>query len=268
MKIDINLDKLRKSNGLFIGIPMYGGVCTGVTTGALLNLMALAASNGIKIQPHFLYQESLVQRARNYVADEFLRSKCDTMIFIDADIVFKPEDVLAAWHLSMENDDYDIVCAPYPKKAIAWEKIVKAVNKGFADKNPNDLEHFVGDYVFSQLNGDSFKVDQPVEIRDGGTGFMVIKRETFEKFAKAYPETSYKPDHNRSEHFDGKREINAFFHCEIDPDTKQYLSEDYWFCRKARTAGLKVWLLPWMQLQHFGTYLYRGSLPHMAALNS
>jgi len=38
------------------------------------------------------------------------------------------------------------------------------------------------------------------------------------------------------------------------------LSEDYYFCHKAREAGLKVWAAPWVQLGHFGNYLFEGGL--------
>jgi hypothetical protein len=50
-------------------------------------------------------------------------------------------------------------------------------------------------------------LDEPVQIREGGTGFMMINRNTFEKYAAAYPELSYLPDHIRTENFDGTREI-------------------------------------------------------------
>jgi len=38
------------------------------------------------------------------------------------------------------------------------------------------------------------------------------------------------------------------------------LSEDYYFCWRAREAGLTVWAAPWVQLGHFGTYLFEGGL--------
>ena len=99
-----------------------------------------------------------------------------------------------------------------------------------------------------------------------GTGFMMISKKALEKFAKSYPEYSYKPDHVRTEAFDGSREIMMFFQAEIDPKTKRYLSEDYWFCQKSHEIGLKTWLCPWMKLQHVGSYIFGGSLADLAAL--
>jgi hypothetical protein len=95
---------------------------------------------------------------------------------------------------------------------------------------------------------------------------MLIARETFTKFAETYPELSYKPDHARTEQFDGTRNIHAFFDCIIDPDTRRYLSEDYYFCKKSREAGMRVWTCPWMKLQHIGSYIFKGDLAKIGQL--
>jgi hypothetical protein len=170
-------------------------------------------------------------------------------------------------HFATNNEDMDVVCGPYPKKAISWEKIKVAVDKGYADKNPNTLEEFVGDYVFNPADGmTSFRLDQPVEVKESGTGFMLIKREAFTRMDSKYPELMYKPDHVRSKNFDGEREIMAYFDCVIDPVSKRYLSEDYMFCQYARAAGSKIWLLPWIKLKHAGTYIFGGSLQAIASI--
>jgi hypothetical protein len=265
MEFTIDVDILREK-GIFIGIPMYGGLCYGSTTSSLMDLAALCARNNIPLRTYFLYNESLIQRARNYIADEFLRSEMNIFMFIDADIHFKPIDVLAMAHLQATNDDYGIVCGPYPKKCIAFEKIAKAVEKGYADEDPNNLENFVGDYVFNAVKNESVPLNQPFEVLESGTGFMMIKRESLELWRDSYPEMEYTPDHPRTSNFDGTRKIHAFFHCDIDADTNQYLSEDYFFCRKARKAGIKVWLFPWIELKHTGTYTFGGSLAHIAAI--
>jgi hypothetical protein len=193
-------------------------------------------------------------------------------MFIDSDIGFNANDVIALLALQSENpeeDEYDILCGPYPKKCISWEKIKQAVDKGFADQDPSVLDRFVGDYVFNPANGKTeISLTKPAEILEAGTGFMMIRRNTFEKFAEAYPQQSYKPDHVRTEHFDGSREIMAFFDTPIDPESKRYLSEDYMFCQWSRKIGLKVWLCPWMQLKHVGSYIFGGSLVDLAQIGA
>ena len=62
--------------------------------------------------------------------------------------------------------------------------------------------------------------------------------------------------------------IHAYFDCIIDPDSKRYLSEDYMFCYNVRKAGMKVWMCPWMQLKHTGSYTFGGSLAALAAIGA
>jgi hypothetical protein len=171
--------------------------------------------------------------------------------------------------LQDETSPYDVIGGPYPKKCISWEKIKLAVDKGVADEDPNTLEKYVGDYVFNPKNGQGqIPIGEPVEVNEIGTGFMMIRRRTFEKYAEAFPELSYKPDHVRTEHFDGTREIMAYFDCIIDPVSKRYLSEDYMFCYNVQKMGSQVWFCPWMQLQHVGSYIFGGSLADLAAIGA
>lgn len=268
MKLEVTTEQLREYS-IFCGTPMYGGNSTGLYTKSTNDLATMCAQYGIKLRFHYLFNESLVQRARNYIVDEFLRSDFTHLMFIDADIGFNPKDVISMLGIQVSSpDDYDIVTGPYPKKSIAWEKVKKAVEKGKAD-NPFDLIHYGADYAFNPVQGiKSFRIDHPVEVSEAGTGFMLIPRDVFSKYAAAYPELSYKPDHVRTENFDGSREIVAYFDCAIDPDSRRYLSEDYFFCQNARKIGLRVHMCPWMELQHVGTYVFRGSMAALAGLDA
>lgn len=304
MEIKISVEELRKRK-LFLATPMYGGQCAGMYARSVADLAAMCTNYGIPLQMYFLFNESLITRARNYACDEFVRSGATHMMFIDSDIGFDPNDVIAMLAMMSDDSPYDVMAGPYPKKCIAWEKIKKAVDKGFADKNPNDLERFVGDYVFNpKHNQTSIPIGEPVEVMEAGTGFMMIRRKTFEAFDKAYPFRSYRPDHVRTEHFDGTREIMSYFDCIIDRNfdfgdihkivqnladggnpeelkenakallereksaSKRYLSEDYEFCYNVAKMGMKVWFCPWMKLNHVGTYVFGGSLQDLAALGA
>jgi hypothetical protein len=272
-QISLPWEEFRKRK-LNVSTPMYGGVCYGTYTRSLLALQSKMTQNQLQLDSRFMFNESLIQRARNYLADDFLRSDATHLLFVDADIGFEPDaalHLLALQGINPEDDEYDIICAPYPKKCISWEKIKRAVDKGVADEDASELRHYMGDYVINfipQHGQVTVPLDRPVEIAEGGTGFMMIRRATFEKFAKAYPETSYLPDHARTENHDGSREIHTYFDCQIDPETRRYLSEDYWFCHKARQAGMKVWICPWIQLTHTGTMAFEGSLGHLASIGA
>lgn len=262
MEVQINLEELRKHK-IFLGVPMYGGNAAGFFVSSVINLFLTFQKYGLHIRPYFLMNESLITRARNYIADEFLRSDCTHLLFIDSDISFSPEDVILLLHYSVTEDDKDIICGPYPKKNISWEKIKKAVDDGHGDVNPNNLERFSGDFVLNQIVSGQFRLDKPIEVKEAGTGFMLIKRKVFEDFSAAYPELQYYPNHKRNKEFSGDRKITGFFMDPIDEET--HLSEDYFFCRWARKIGKKVWLCPWMKLDHIGTYKFRGDLSAVLA---
>ena len=267
-EISVSIEELRKRK-IFVATPMYGGICGGQYCKSTADLSALSTQYGMDVRFYYLFNESLITRARNYLVDEFLRSDCTHLMFIDSDIGFDPNDVIALSVIAEQGTDKEIVCGPYPKKCIAWEKIKRAVDRGFADKNPENLERYVGDYVFNPKEGTgSIALDEPVEVLEGGTGFMIIQRSALEKFVAAYPQYSYLPDHVRTEHFDGTREIMQYFQAEIDPKSKRYLSEDYWFCQKMWDIGVKTWLCPWMKLQHTGSYVFGGSLIDLAQIGA
>ena len=254
---------------LFVATPMYGGQCAGMYARSIADLAALCARYQIPLQLYYLFNESLVTRARNYCVDEFLRSEATHLMFIDSDIGFNPQDVLALLALQTDESDYDVIGGPYPKKCISWEKINLAVDKGVADEDANVLEKYVGDYVFNPKGGQKeIPLGQPVEVMEIGTGFMMIRRKTFDVYKEKYPHLSYKPDHVRTEAFDGTREIHAYFDCIIDPVSKRYLSEDYMFCYNTERAGMKVWLCPWMQMNHVGSYIFGGSLADLASIGA
>ena len=271
MEIEIKIEELRKRK-IFVATPMYGGQCSGMYTKSTADLATISTQYGMDVRFFYLFNESLITRARNYLVDEFLRSPYTHLMFIDSDIHFNPNDVLTLAAL-----DKEIIGAPYPKKCIAWEKVRNAVDAGLADDDPVQLEEYTGDFVFNRASGTSeIKVSEPVEVLEIGTGFMLVRREVFEKFREAYPQFSYKPDHNRSENFDGSRYIHAFFDTVIDSDafagkgsggSDRYLSEDYMFCQFTRKIGIKTWLCPWMKLGHVGSYVFNGTMPALGNLD-
>ena len=250
--IPLNPEKL-KGKSLFVATPMYGGQCTGAYMYSCLQLQQECQKYGVPFRFYALYNESLVTRARNYCADTFLRSEFTHMLFIDSDIHFNPVDALKM----LAYDDKDIICGPYTKKNIRWDRVLGAYNRNlFSD--PESAEDFGGDFAFNAApETKNIVLSEPCEVMESATGFMLIKRETFETYASHYPELAFETDHPESCEWKDK-EMIAYFDTVIDPKTKRYLSEDFMFCQYARKAGLKVWLCPWVKLQHIGNYTYKG----------
>ncbi len=276
MKIEIQVEELRKRK-IFVATPMYGGNCVGMFAKACIDLATMCANYGVDCRFFFIFNESLITRARNYLVDEFLRSEEYThLMFIDSDIHFDPRDVLSLAVLC--DDDKPIIGGPYGKKCIAWEKIRQATDAGIADEDPEELAKFTGDYVFNPVQGTKeLSVNEPVEVLEIGTGFMMVQREVFSDWKEAYPQFHYKPDHNRSEHFKGDRYIHAYFDTVIDNDkyipggasggSDRYLSEDYMFCQLSRHIGKKIWLCPWMKLGHVGSYVFDGTMADLGRID-
>jgi hypothetical protein len=305
-EINVPIEELQQTRKLFIATPMYGGQASGMYCRSMMELTNQLTKMQIQHQPYFLFNESLITRARNYCTDVFVRSDCTHMLFIDSDIGFSAQDVIALLAIQTDESPYDVIGGPYPKKCISWEKIKMAVDKGFADEDPNELEKYVGDYVFNPKSGsNNIPIGEPVEVLEIGTGFMMIKKKVFEVMSEKYPHMSYKPDHVRTADFDGSREIMMYFQAEIDIPSveqylmpvmnkvaagewgaaemkkalgeykklyngasKRYLSEDYWFCQKVQEAGMQTWLCPWMKTQHVGSYNFSGSLFDLAQLGA
>src|SRR6056300_850856 len=127
MEIKITAETL-KGKRLMIATPMYGGQCAGMFCKSTNDLATVCATYGIPLQFYYLFNESLITRARNYCVDEFLRSDNTHLLFVDSDIGFSYKDVLTLLHLTGQ-DGYDIVTGPYPKKTISWEKVRAAVEQ-------------------------------------------------------------------------------------------------------------------------------------------
>ena len=266
MEISISKEQLQ-TKSIFVATPMYGGMNYGLYMKSCLDLQALCMQYGVQIKFSFLFNESLITRARNYLVDEFIhRSGCTHLLFIDSDIHFDPNDVIALLAI-----DKDVIGGPYPKKAIKWKSVATAIKKN-PNIDPATLEKVTGDYVFNPVKGTAqFNVSDPLEVMEIGTGFMMVKREVFAKMEKAYPSIRYLPDHIGQAHFDGSRYIHAFFDTVIDSKdsitgggSERYLSEDYMFCQMWRKMGGAIWLCPWMRTAHIGTFHFQGDMPAVA----
>ena len=94
MQIQVNVEDLRK-NKLFVATPMYGGMSHGLYVKSCLDLQTIMMKYGIEVKFSFLFNESLITRARNYLVDEFLRSGFTHLLFIDSDIHYDPNDIMA-----------------------------------------------------------------------------------------------------------------------------------------------------------------------------
>jgi hypothetical protein len=238
---------------LFVSTPMYGGQCFGFYNQSLIQLNNLLRNSGNECVVSFIFNESLITRARNALVHNFLKTDCTHLMFIDADIRFNPGDVPP-----MVDADKEIICGIYPKKEINWHTVKEAVERGVP---VDQLKHHTGAFVVNLVDYSAsvtVPINQPVEIWNGGTGFMLIKREVFEQLADKVP--AYINDVTDLSGSIKQEEIKEYFATSIEDGTRRLLSEDYHFCNIWRKAGGKVWAAPWVNLGHIGTYLFEGQL--------
>lgn len=246
------------TKGIFVATPMYGGMCIGNYASALMQLPTICSRAGIRMYYTYMMNESLITRARNSLAYEFLATDATHLMFIDADIGFNPNDIV-----EMVNRDVDICCGLYPKKEISWGRVTQAVQNGVP---PHELKDHTGTFVVNLVNNEIQEVvmTELLEIQNGGTGFMLIKREVFEALADKVPE--YTNDmYLATDVVKEPKVIKEFFATSIDPEAgNRLLSEDYHFCKIARKAGFKIHAAPWVQLSHTGTYVFSGALQRVS----
>ena len=235
---------------IMISTPMYGGMCTGMYVLGLLNTVATLSKLGVEVCWAHMTNESLITRARNELTRTFLETDCDYLMFIDADIDFDGEAV--AQLLAVDDD---IVCGIYPKKEVNWDSVKRAAIAG-----KKDLEDHGGAFVFNMVGDQYAETDErgAIEVRHGGTGFMLIKRGVFDHLAPHVPTyrmTSFiRPDGEYE-----KPLTYEFFATSIDA-SGALLSEDYHFCELFRKHGGKIYAHPFVKLGHVGTYVYNGDI--------
>lgn len=166
------------------------------------------------------WNDSHIVRIRNQMAEEFLASEHSHLFWLDADIVFTPDDVARVWNLQA---DVGVGCYAMKKKEEQW---FAAWKDGRLVK---DLDQFGSN---------------PVEVDLAGTGFMCISRKVLETLAET------------AEEYEGqnKMRVHGLFMSPVRDDMLE--SEDYNFCRRARGAGFKIMLDPTVRLGHIGQYTY------------
>ena len=239
---------------ILVATPMYGGMCTGFFTQSILQLPSVLKDKGLDVSFSFMFNESLIQRARNALVNVFMKKEeCTHLMFIDADIRFNPHDIV-----TMLEADKDIICGIYPKKEINWHNVEKAVKDNYPVEH---LKHFTGSMVVNLVDYQgqvTVPRNEPVEIFAGGTGFMLVKKEVFLQLQDKVK--SYVNDVGDLSGQMHKDRIWEYFPVFIETETERLLSEDYAFCKIARDNGIKIYAAPWVHLGHFGTYLFEGGL--------
>lgn len=199
-----------------------------------IQVAAVHAQNAgyrIKIVPHV--GDSLLCRGRQNLFHSFLNDpdKSEYLFTLDDDIQVPPDIFL-----KLTDANKGIIGGVYRlKKEYDTENPGSAYNYLAFRKHP-DYDVILND-------------ENPVEVKYVSTGCILYSREFCQKMWDSYPELSY------IENATGE-EKRALYMTMIDPDEKEYLSEDWSFCWRARAIGEKIWLHPQVLCDHWGLKNY------------
>ena len=223
---------------VYVATPCYDSMRV-ETTVSLLDTFSALGGSGIECKFKSV-RTSLVTHGRNLLTAGFLNSGFDYMLFVDADVEFKPEAVMR-----MMVPKKDIVCTPYRVKENGMKYAVK-----FKDSTNIKIEPF-----------------DIVEIEEGPAGLMLIQRKVFERLMDKHPEL--KINFNEATRKKMNEEIGAvedaidrymynFWDTTFHLDTGEWKGEDLSFCALAREAGFKIYANLDSGTTHHGSYGWKG----------
>lgn len=234
---------------IMIATPCYGGLVTNYFLMSLLNLTRTLTARGVAYDFRTI-SDSLITRARNQIANEFLNEAQFThLFFIDADLGFEAEPLLRFLAF-----DKDVTCGVYPLKRLnvaalrastaAYDTVAEAASLTYSSS--------------ISISEDNRPDQGFLRAEYGATGFMLIRRQVFERMAAAHPELRYGGDHAMRK---GEAEAPAkfaFFDTMIADG--EYLPEDYSFCKRWRAIGGEIWIDLASRFSHVGSHVFAGDL--------
>jgi len=210
---------------ILIAVPVYGGVDPFFVQSLVTAIIEHQARRPAPYEIAFRMNlgDSLVPRARNTLAGEFLKSGSTHLLFLDSDLI---------WGLDMIDAllarDLPIVGGLYPKKQAKL------------------------DWVCNIIEGEEEDGTGLLRVKYTGTGCMLIRREVLEEMMRAFPEIAFDADA-------GSVPGHDFFSVgryRFPSGASRYLSEDWYFCQRAIDLGFPVHVDCRVVLKHVGQMIY------------
>lgn len=211
---------------IFIATPAYGGIVHANFATSLVDTVKFLNEHGIETVIQLMTSGTLLVAERNRLINFFLNSDATHMLCIDSDM---------GWHSQTVKEFID-----FDEEFIAGVYLTKN-GKEFKCKPKFNSDHSI---VRSEKN--------LIEMENVGAGFMLLKRSVIEKMIEKFPELAFRSEIPLFE------KGYCFFNTEIWDG--RFWGEDYVFCRRAREAGVRIWVDPMVELDHMGQ---KGILMHV-----
>jgi len=261
--MDITIDPAQLSRcRLWILIPAAGDRIHATFAACLIKLLGTLRVHGVWYELRFLPGDSLVTRARNNLADIFLSQSSspdtDFSLWLDCDILFNPDDVLQLLAL-----DRDFLAAPYTRKGLHWDRIIAASQLGWTAAQISAVSGTPNvNWIANPV-----RIFEPMPVLEAGSGFWLVKRKVFQHLIDFGAAPRYRRTVDETAHY-GRDFAHDFFRVGVWPETSEYLSEDWWFCREWRRLGGTLYCCFWMKTQHLGLYPFQMDMTAISALLS
>lgn len=213
---------------VFIASPAFDGKVHIPFALSLSNLAIAFDRAGIQSEMFVVPSGSLLVAERNRLVEAFWNSDCTHLLFIDSDLGFPPEAVL-----SMLNANKDFVAGVYPARnpldptdiSFLFRPKLTPVSEGI-ERIVQDGHLLAAEYVPS--------------------GFMLLTRSAIKQMRDFHLELYYEPQDPTKKHEAGF----LLFNTEVWQG--EFWGEDFVFCRRAREAGIEIWVDPLIEFDHAG----------------
>lgn len=202
-----------------IASPAYSGKVNIQYCLSFANTLHVLTLNGIEVVPLITASGSLLVAERNRILEAFYNSDCTHILMVDSDLGWPGEAVLA-----MLKKDKEFVGGLYPARAEGNLFVFRPVNNG---------------------DGSLIQDDGLFKMEYIPAGFMLLKKSAVEKMRDAYPELKYAPK-------DTSNQDKGYCLFDTEVWEGEFWGEDYVFCRRARNAGIDIWIDPLIQFDHNG----------------
>jgi hypothetical protein len=173
--------------------------------------------------PLVVKASSLLVAERNRILEAFWISDCTHLLCVDSDLGWPGEAVLA-----MLQANKDFIAGVYPARSM--------------DPNKNE-------FLFRPMKNEDDSVitdNHLLKMEYVPAGFMLLNRNCVKKMRDFHKNLYYEPKTSHDKVESGY----CLFNTEVWQG--EFWGEDYVFCRRAREAGIDIWVDPLIQFDHNG----------------
>jgi hypothetical protein len=178
-------------------------------------LIASSCKHGYQVSQVGVTERTLIHSARNYLADGFLKTDCEWGFWIDSDMVL-PSNTIPIMINWAKKLNAKFLTGIYYQRIGSHRSVCMIRQEG---------KQYKTEYEHTSIVplGSS---NEPFKVHAAGFGCILTHRDIFKDIPKPYFNYIYGEDGE--------------------------CSEDFYFCIKARKAGISLWAIPELDCGHIG----------------